>query len=117
MFEFDSRKGPIYRQLADFLVSQILKKEILPGDKLPSARDLSVTVGVNPNTIIQAFQELESIGITEKHRGKGTFVRQDVKINLLRMHKMSKLTEGFIAEVEALGFTKEDAVSIITGAK
>ena len=115
MFEYETRKGPIYRQLADYIVSQILKKEIFPGDRLPSARDLAVTVGLNPNTIIQTFQELETIGITEKQRGKGTFVRQDVKINLLRMRKMSKLTDAYVAEIEAIGFTKEDAVGIITG--
>ena len=116
MLEFDSKKGPLYIQLAKYLVSQILKKKILPGNKLPSARALAVTVGLNANTIIQAFQELERIGITEKQRGKGTFVRQDVKINLLRMHKMSKLTETYMAEVDALGFRKEDAIGII-GAK
>ena len=88
---------------------------MLPGDRLPSARDLAITVGLNPNTIIQTFQELEKIGITETKRGKGTFVREDVKINLLRMHKMSMITEAYLKDVEALGFKKEDAINIITG--
>jgi len=44
------------------------------GDPLPSVRQLAAELGVNPNTVQQAYRELERDGLVEVRRGRGTFV-------------------------------------------
>jgi GntR family transcriptional regulator len=45
-----------------------------PGDPLPSVRQLAAELGVNPNTVQQAYRELEREGLVRVRRGQGTFV-------------------------------------------
>ena len=113
MWEFDSKKGPLYQQLADQMVFQILQGQLNAGDKLPSARELAVSAGLNPNTVIQAFQELEKRDISETRRGKGTFVREDINIEKLRQKRMAAVTRNYLDEINALGLRTQDAVRAI----
>jgi GntR family transcriptional regulator len=113
MWQFDSRKGPLYQQLADHLVFQILQGQLNAGDKLPSARELAVDAGLNPNTVIQAFQELEKRGISETKRGKGTFVREDANTKKLRKERLAVVTQNYLDEIRALGLQPEDAIQAL----
>jgi GntR family transcriptional regulator len=113
MWHFDSRRGPLYQQLADQMVFQILQGQLKAGDKLPSARDLAVEAGLNPNTVIQTFQELDKRGISETKRGKGTFVREDIDIKKLRRERMAVVTRNYLDEVHALGLQTQDAIRAI----
>lgn len=47
-----------------------------PGDPLPSVRQLATDLGVNPNTVQQAYRELEREGLVRVRRGQGTFVSE-----------------------------------------
>lgn len=69
----DSR--PIYEQIVDGIRTQIGAKILLPGDKLPSVRELASQLSINPNTIQRAYRELEVSGVVETIPGKGCFVR------------------------------------------
>ncbi len=113
MWQFDSRKGPLYQQLADHLVFEILQGQLKAGDKLPSARELAVTAGLNPNTVIQTFQELEKLAISETKRGKGTFVRTDIDINKLRQERLAEVTRDYLEDIKALGLEIKDAIQVI----
>ena len=110
MSQFDSRKGPLYQQLADHLIFQVLQGHLDAGDKLPSARDLAVEVGLNPNTVIQTFAELERRGISETKRGKGTFVREDVNTNTLRQERLLVVAQNYLNETSSLGLSANDAL-------
>src|SRR5687767_9035164 len=50
-----------------------------PDDPMPSVRELSSQLVVNPRTVLQAYQELEREGILYVRRGQGTFVTPDVR--------------------------------------
>ena len=66
---------PIYRQIEDRILELILLG-VYPADtQLPSVRTLAVDLGINPNTIQKAYQELESEGIIYTVTGKGSFVK------------------------------------------
>ena len=75
MFELDlkSRKS-IYEQVMDNLKEQIMTGTLQAGDKLPSVRELSKAITVNPNTIQKAYRELERQGYIYTTSGVGTFV-------------------------------------------
>ncbi len=67
---------PIYERIMDQYKELIAKGVLREGDKVPSVRELSAQLLVNPNTVSRAYQELERQGIITTVRGKGTFVAQ-----------------------------------------
>lgn len=71
--EFHSRKA-IYRQIGDYLCGRILSGAFPEGGRLPSVRDLAITLSVNPNTVMRTCLELETRGIVCNQRGVGLFV-------------------------------------------
>ena len=81
MFQLDlkSRKS-IYEQVVDnvkeLIITGILKAE----DKIPSVRELSKTLTVNPNTIQKAYRELEYQGYLYTVSGLGTFVASPAEL-------------------------------------
>ena len=65
---------PIYRQIMRQIVEAIAGGRLAPAEKLPSHRDLSEQLVVAPLTVKKAYDELESLGYLETHRGRGTFI-------------------------------------------
>jgi GntR family transcriptional regulator len=65
---------PIYMQIVDEVRRGLVVRTIRAGDPLPSVRQLAGDLRVNPNTVMQAYQELERLGLVEVRRGQGTFV-------------------------------------------
>ncbi|MBQ6540079.1 MAG: GntR family transcriptional regulator [Oscillospiraceae bacterium] len=74
----DSR--PIYEQLRDGYRELLISGAIMPGERLPSVRELATQLAINPNTIQRAYRELEAEGYIYSVPGKGAFAanRNDV---------------------------------------
>ena len=51
---------------------------LMPGDRLPTARQVVEQTAINPNTVLKAYRELEREGLVEPRPGAGTFVRQSL---------------------------------------
>lgn len=66
---------PVYRQIMDQVRRMIVAGRLMPGEKLPSIRDLAAILQINPLTVGKAYTELERSGIIEMRRGLGMFVR------------------------------------------
>ena len=71
--DLKSRKS-IYEQVMDQLKEQIMTGQMATGEKLPSVRELSKSITVNPNTVQKAYRELERQGYVYTTSGVGTFV-------------------------------------------
>tara|TARA_Y100001949_G_C15950474_1_gene314476 strand:+ start:496 stop:867 length:372 start_codon:yes stop_codon:yes gene_type:complete len=67
----------IYLQIAELFFENILSQKWLPGDRIPSVREMAVTVEVNPNTVMRTFTYLQDKGIIYNKRGIGYFVSDD----------------------------------------
>lgn len=67
----------IYLQIADFVCEKILLKEWLPGERIPSVRELAVQLEVNPNTVMRSYEFLQQKEIIFNQRGIGFFAAQD----------------------------------------
>ncbi len=65
---------PIYIQIVDEVRRAIVVGTLKADDPLPSVRQLAGDIGVNPNTVRQAYQELERLGVTYVERGSGTYI-------------------------------------------
>lgn len=80
MFSLDLKsKKSIYEQIVDGIKHMIITGEYKPDDKLPSVRDLSAQLTVNPNTIQKAFKALETQGWIYTVTGRGCFVSDNNK--------------------------------------
>ena len=113
MIHLDHRDSrPIYDQIADNFRRQIRARVLRCGDKLPSVRELSAQLTINPNTIQRAYRELEQEGWIESAPGKGSFVRS------IDRSGEEKLRATFDETVRALlerGITTEELIRRITG--
>lgn len=109
--DFEASK-PIYMQIAEQLYKKLVRKEIKPGDKLLSVREMAVQSGVNPNTIQRAYSEMERMGIVETRRGQGTFIIEDEGIvDTLRSQFQSEVINTFVQSMRELGYTEEDMLT------
>lgn len=65
---------PLYEQLLAQLRGAILRGEVGPGDRLPPARDLAATLGINMHTVLRAYGALRDEGLLHLRRGRGAVV-------------------------------------------
>ena len=65
---------PLYQQIVDEVRRALVLGTLAAQDPLPSVRALATELRVNPNTVQQAYRELERAGIIYSRRGQGTFV-------------------------------------------
>ncbi|WP_236718186.1 GntR family transcriptional regulator [Actinoplanes sp. TFC3] len=77
IFRIDRRTGTaVYVQLVQQVRQAVRMGRLAPGDQLPTAREVAEYAGINPNTVLRAYRELEVAGLVEPRQGSGTFVRE-----------------------------------------
>lgn len=83
---------PLYQQLADDLRSKIRRGDLVPGDRLPSERELIETHGVSRTTVRLALGVLKSEGLVVAGHGRGNFVhaRPPVRLSFTRFSRASQ---------------------------
>lgn len=69
-----SAPEPIYRQIVEQVRRLVAGGQLVPGDVLPSVRDVAATHAINPMTVSKAYSLLETEGVLERLRGKGMAV-------------------------------------------
>ena len=95
MLRIDKYNGtPIYEQIIEGIEREVLLGLLCEGDAIPSVRELSVVVGINPNTIQRAYLELERRGVTVALLGRGSFVREGA-LDSIRQRTKRKLNEVY----------------------
>jgi GntR family transcriptional regulator len=107
--------APIYRQLRDRVVAMILEGVLSDGDALPSVRNVAAEYRLNPLTVLKGYQELVDEGLVEKKRGRGMFVTEGARRNLLkdeRQRFVEKEWPKVAATIERLGL---DAGELLAG--
>ncbi len=90
--EFRKQK-PIYLQIAERLMEQVLAGQLAADDRMPSVRDVAASMGVNPNTVMRTFDYLQSEEIIYNRRGVGYFVAGDAKEKVLALQRREFLEE------------------------
>ncbi|OOE12945.1 GntR family transcriptional regulator [Fictibacillus arsenicus] len=100
---------PIWEQVVHQIKELILKEILQPEDKLPSVRELSGTLLINPNTVSKAYQELERQGIIETLRGKGTFVSASItpRADEQKIAEMKKHIKQLVIDASYLGIDQQ----------
>ena len=109
---------PVYRQIVHFVCSGIGRGSLRPGDRLPTIRELTETLGINPNTVAKAYRELDLRGMITSRRGDGSFIAAAPTghASHTRQEKTEKLDEllgRLIAEANAFEITRQELVKYI----
>ena len=76
--QFDKDK-PIYAQIVDRIIENILQKKWKSEERIPSVRELAISLEVNPNTVVRSYNYLQDQGVIYNQRGIGYFVSYDGK--------------------------------------
>jgi len=77
----------IYLQIADIICENILTERWKEGDRIPSIRELSVSIEVNSNTAMRSYSYLQELGIIFNQRGIGYFVADRARDIVLELKK------------------------------
>jgi molybdate-binding protein/DNA-binding transcriptional regulator YhcF (GntR family) len=108
---------PIYKQIAEQVRQLIANNLIKPGQQMPTVRDLSHHLEVNPATVARAYQELEQEGILGASRRRGTIVLGDTDSPQrlpLRKNRLSSTVNNLILEALSQGYTPEELEAAFT---
>lgn len=101
----------IYLQIGEYVCENILTKKWSEGDKIPSIRDLAVTIEVNPNTVLRSYNYLQEKEIIQNQRGIGYFVAangfEKTKGHMTDVFVNSELPRMF-KSMDLLQFTLDD---------
>ncbi len=107
---------PIYEQILTQAVYSIAGGDWPPGELLPSVRDLSATLVVNPNTVVRAYQELERLGVIAPRRGLGMEVTADGPKLCKEQRKsivLTRLREA-MREAASAGLDADEVCQLVT---
>ena len=111
MIHLDYRDArPIYSQIVDGYRDQILSGVLQNGDKLPSVRELALTLAINPNTIQRAYRELEMQGWIATVAGKGCFVCGVPQMTPGEQQPLLMAFDKTASALLALGISKEELI-------
>jgi GntR family transcriptional regulator len=116
-FQIDtSSRTPIYRQLIAQVREAVARGRLLPDQRLPSVRDLSRQLVVNPNTIARVYTELEREGVLNTRPGLGVFVAQPRNdlTKRVRKDRLLSLIDGLLTEAVHLGFSADEVMALLS---
>ena len=110
-----SSRLPIYRQLGNQIREAVARGRLRASEQLPSVRDLSRTLVVNPNTVARVYTELEREGVLHTRQGLGVFIAEPKPelTKRARKEKLQELLDRLLTEAVYLGFSAEEVVAAV----
>jgi GntR family transcriptional regulator len=111
-----SSRLPICRQLANQIREAVARGKLQPQERLPSVRELSRTLVVNPNTVARVYTDLEREGTVHTRPGLGVFVapRGNDLSRKARRQRLQDALDRFLTEAVHLGFTADEVLELVS---
>ena len=109
--EVDPRSGvPIYVQIVDQVRHAVGMGVLRPGERLPTVRGLARDLGVAPNTVVKAYDELRRMGLVESRPGVGTVVAADIEEvdRERRVEDVFGRLRALVRDAAALGISEDE---------
>lgn len=114
MIKLDYKSGkPIHEQITQGIKELIIRGALKKDEQLPSVRELSVSLTVNPNTVQRSYRTLESEGIIYSVRGKGNFVSDLIKADPKQLDLLYEALDETLEELRFWGESKESILKIL----
>lgn len=101
---------PLFEQVVYAVKSAVARGTAQVGDKLPSVRELARDLGINPNTVVRAYEALERDGVIVRRQGAGCFLTGGGSelATAERRRQLQELLRRAATEAFHLGFTAAD---------
>lgn len=115
-FRLDPSSGvPTYLQLVQQVEHALRLGYLTPGDQLPKVRDVVAALTINPNTVLKAYKELETKGLTEGRPGQGTFIRATLtQVALPELAGLRRNLLGWLSSADAAGLDEDGVAALFT---
>jgi GntR family transcriptional regulator len=117
-FRLDAASGvPTYLQLVHQVEHALRLGYLKPGDQLPKVRDVVASLAINPNTVLKAYRELETKGLTAGRPGQGTFIQ--ATLNQVALPELTALRRSllrWLTAADAAGLDEDGSVALFTSA-
>lgn len=107
---------PIYVQIMDEIRRALVLGTLAPEEPLPSVRQLAVELRVNPNTVAQAYRELERQGMVHVRRGQGTYASKTHRNGTERRALVRAVAERALREAHRNGLSADELIEGIRAA-
>jgi GntR family transcriptional regulator len=109
---------PVYVQLAEQIRLLVHRGALCPGDPLPTVRELAVALGVNANTVMRVYRDLQHEGVLRLERGLGTFVgprQREPALADRDYQRIVKRTRELVALCRESGLTARELAQLVDG--
>ncbi|WNC03327.1 GntR family transcriptional regulator [Streptomyces sp. CGMCC 4.7035] len=115
-FRIDRRSGiAAYQQIVQQTKQALRLGVLMPGDRLPTAKEVAETCAVNPNTTLKAYRELEREGLVEPRPGLGTFIRRSLaRPQAGADSPLRGELEAWMTRAREAGLEREDVTALVT---
>lgn len=116
MYQIDNQsRQAVYEQIVQQVELYVLAGVLNGGDKMPSVRNMSLELKVNPNTVQRAYTELERGGVIVTAPGRGAFVSDHGAQKLKEQRRQKSLEElkALVSELKLMGLEKDSVIAII----
>lgn len=107
---------PLYIQIVDEVRRALVLGRIGVDEPLPSVRQLAGDLRINPNTVSQAYRELERDGVVEVRRGQGTYVVKASVNGTQRKAIARAVAARALRDAHRNGLTEDDLIQAIRSA-
>lgn len=105
---------PIYLQILRHIKRGIVAGTVRDGDELPSRREVSALLGVNPNTVQKAYRVLEEEGLIASHTGaRSCMVLTDETVRRVRAGLLESDARALVQALRQMGVEKAEALALI----
>ena len=117
-FRLDAASGvPTYLQLVHQVEHALRLGYLTLGDQLPKVRDVVASLAINPNTVLKAYKELETKGLTAGRPGQGTFIQATLsQVALPELAGLRKALLGWLTAADGAGLDEDGMVALFTSA-
>ena len=114
MYQLDLQsRTPIYQQLKEKILRLIMAGAIGPGDPLPSVRVMARDLGINPNTVAKAYQDLEKSGLIYSVAGKGSFISGEETLDRQMTASVLDRFREAVREARSAGVDRQTALALV----
>lgn len=108
---------PTYLQLVHQVEHALRLGYLEPGDQLPKVRDVVALLAINPNTVLKAYRELETKGLTIGRPGQGTFIQASLsQVTLPELTALRRSLSGWLTAADGAGLDEDGIVALFASA-
>lgn len=112
-FTFNKR-DPIYLQVMQYFKKQIVAGELVPGQEIPSRRELARTMQINPNTVQRAYSEMEAQRLIYTEPNRPSKVTEDPYVlKELKKEWLNKAIQSFVGAIRPIDISLEEVMELI----